>query len=457
MQPEAVDSGTPDPVDPPVLFYTSIKRLFRSNFIGYLHQLCLHRRVVLLTEDLDEETNRLLADHALFPGLVRQIRIGQYDVTSEGIFARHRRMSRRAREIVDELRPKVIFSPGGDAFEHYLRRHARRKCGAINIFCPSILLVRRIREAVLLFELQGAETRFPGWLPRGVRRALARTRRNLAQFVYYYLAPLAVGEHPLHAVNGIYQIDDARLANMDISCVFTLDNKDLLVRAGAPADRVRVIPHPMKPGVADPLWRALGVLPQAVRERPQVVTCFLLIDRDLAFRRDDLSQISDTAVFASRTEVVKTLLTALPGWEIRIKSHPMSEASPIYASVRVRLTKLSERVVWVPPDDPADPHLMASGAVVVFPPTSAVVFSAIIQCPGVPTLIVDVLGELRGDPCVGMAGVATITSLLELNGRLATIAAGTWAEGPYRHDAGDFETMDELVAAMLPFHSASPR
>jgi len=417
--------------------------------IGYLHQVCLHWRVVLLTEELDEETERLLADPTLFPGIVGRIRINQYDGAGEGLMARNRRMSRLAREIVDTWRPSVVFASGGDLFEHYLRRYAKQACGAINISCSGVSLMRHMRDSILLYNLHSAETRFPAWLPRSVRRAFARAWRQIAQFVYYVVVPLTAGQRPFLGVNGIYQIDETRFGNMDIAIVFTRDNQEMLMRDGAPTGRVLVVPYPIKPGAADPIWRALSIYPSTSRYWPKVLTSFFLIQRNFAFRRDNYTLIPDNPLYASRVSVIKALLAMLPGWEIRIKPHPMSAASPIYEDIRRTITALSNRIVWVPPDDPADRHIAASGAVVCFPPASTTIFSAITQRPGIPALMVDINRELMGDGCLGLHGVVTIDSLRELNDRLATLAAGTWRGSSYHHDVGDFDTLNDLIIALL--------
>lgn len=441
--------------DTPILFYTSIKRLFRSNFIGYLYQVCLHRRVILLTEDMDEETERVLADPVLFPGLVGRIRVGQYDSSPVGMIDRHRRMSALARELAETWRPRVVFVPDANLFGQYLRRYAKKVSGAINIGCVGPLVIHNKRDGLLLVELHTADTRFYKWIPRSIRRGLAQARRRLSQFLYYVAAPLATGHLPFFGVNGIYQMDDSRFGNMDLSFVFTRENQKMLIRSGAPSHKLKLIPHPMKPGAADPLWRALGIYPSAPRNWPRVLTCFLHFEKNFAFHREDLSAIPDDQIYPSRMKVIQALVDALPGWQIRIKPHPMSAVSPLYADVRKALMDMSNRIVCIPPDDPADKQMAASGALVFFPPGSAAIYTAILQRPGIPTMMVDVNGELRGDCCLGLPGVVTIASWGELNDRLAALANGAWSEGAYHHDAGDFETLDELITALLPL-SDSP-
>lgn len=437
-------------IDAPILFYTDLKRTFRTTLIGYLYQVCRYRRVVLLTEELDEETEHLLSDSTLFPGLVGRIRVGQYAPGVDGLVARHRRMSRLAREIVDTWQPSAVFAAGVNLFEHYLRRYAKQRCGAVTIGCIGLLLVRQAGEVPLLLDLHGADTRLPAWIPRRMRLALIRTRRWLAQFAYYVVFPLVAGRCPFFGVNGIYRLDYTRLGNMDVSFVFTRDNQEMLLRDGAPADRVLVIPHPMKPGAADPVWRAYGIEIIKANEHSHILTCFMDIERQWGFLRDNLKPISDDVLYDSRIEVVKALVAALPGWEIRIKPHPMSAASPLYESVSRAIQAISATITWIPPDDPVDRSIEASSAVMGFPPASTAIYSAIMLRPSIPALMADINGELRGDAFIGMAGVVTVKTYQELVSRLSELSTGRWAASAYRHNPGDFETLDQLIVALLP-------
>lgn len=431
-----------------LLFYTDIRRTFRTSLIGYLYQACRTHRVVLLCEDLDPETDRLLEDRSLFPGLVQRVHVGQYDPVWESMLARHRRLSRLAGLLVRRWRPKTVFAAGINIFEHYLRRYAKQVCGSSTVGCLGLLLVQYPREVPLLLDLNAAETRLPSWLPRVLRLLAARTRRQFAQGIYYVLFPLLVGQRPFLGVNGIYRLDYTRMQGLDVSFVFTRHNQAMMLRAGVPPDRVRVVPHPLKPGKADAVWRGYGMNLGLPGPRPRVVTCFLDIEPSWGFSADRWRPIANEDLFASRIQVIETILRALPDWQVRIKPHPMSESSPLYETVESRIRALSPRVVWVPPTDPADRHIGQSGAIIGFPPASTAIFTAIMQNTGIPAMQVDINHELRGDAYLGMPGVVTVTSLQGLETSLDELRSGHWSEGAYLHDEGDFETFDALLSAL---------
>lgn len=440
----------PDPARPgaDVLFYTDILRTFRSTLIGYLYQVCQSRRVVLLHETLDPETEQLLANTALFPGLVGRVPVNQYGSSPEPGPNRHRRLAALARQLVMTWRPKVVFAAGVAVFEHYLRRQAKEIAGAKTVGCMGLLLVRNPREVPLLLDLHAAETRLPRWLPRDLRRSVVRVRRRLAQAYEYWVLPMLAGQRPFPGVNGVYRLDYTRLQGMDAAIAFTRDNQAMMLRAGVPAGRVCVIPHPLKPGCADPVWRAYGMERKTVRDLPRVVTCFLDIEPSWGFLARNGMPIADEQLIASRIRVLEVLLDILDGWEIRIKPHPMSAASPLYARVMNRIRGLSPRIVWLPPEDPADRHVGQSGAIIGFPPASTAIYTAMLQNPGLPALQVDINLELRGDAYLGTPGVVTVSGMDRLQACLQELRAGHWSAGAYRHDEGDYETLDALLAAL---------
>jgi hypothetical protein len=419
--------------------------------------VCQRRKVVLLTEELDGEIDCLLSNRNLFPGLIDKVKIGQYERAGEGLIARQRTLSNLALNLLETWRPRVVFAPGVDLFQHYLRRYAKQKLGALTIDCIGWLGVHTSREISLLLDLHTAGKRFPAWLPQGFRLTLARSQRSLAQFAYYVLTPLVAGRVPFFGVNGIYRLDYTRLGNADVSFVFTRDNQKMLVADGAPADRIRVIPHPMKSGLPDELCRASGFYSSTIKkEHPKVLTCFIDIMVNWGFTRNNLDPIPDEALYASRAEVIETIAAALPGWEVRIKPHPMSKSSQNYETVQQALSQVSDRIVWVSPDEPAEDHILSSDAVIGFPPTSAALYSAAIMRPGIPILMVDVNQELRGDGFVGMDGVVTVSSLGELKEQIKAVADGVWCVGTRNYEHPDFETLEQLIAQFLPSMVCGP-
>lgn len=441
--------------DAPILFYTDIRRTFRTTLIGYLYQLCRVRHVVLLTEELDPEVDRLLADKAMFPGLCERIFVGQYARMDETMLARHRRMSRLAKEVIRQWRPSVVFAAGINIFECYMRREARKVGPALLVGCIGLLLVRHPGEVADLLDRHTAEIRFPSWLPRRLRYGLAKIRRQLAQMAYYAAAPVATGNLPFLGINGVYRLDYTRLHDVDLTFVFSQANREMLLAAGVPAEKLRVIPHPMKPGAADPVWQALGLYvgPYRHGECGQVATCFLDIETCWGFRRADGALIPDDTLYASRLEVVKAISEALPGWEIRIKPHPMSVASPIYERVRNKaLQACAGRIVWLSPSDPAEKHIAESSMVAGFPPASTTLYSAALMRPGLPVIMVDINWELRGNAYEGFKGIETINTIESLAFFLEMIRCGVWQSSSFDYGDSDYEKLpDALIRANSDF------
>ena len=89
-------SGSGKPVK--VLFYTFTPRAFRSTLIGHLYEICQAYPTILLAEELDDETARILRDKKLFPYLERIIPVRQF-TASDSIFSQNRRLSRQLKRL----------------------------------------------------------------------------------------------------------------------------------------------------------------------------------------------------------------------------------------------------------------------------------------------------------------------------------------------------------------------
>jgi len=78
-----------------VLFYTSVRRLFRTTLIGYLYEIAQVYPVVLLSEKLDEETEKVIRNKKLFPKLEKIVPVEQYTGRKMNLFARSKYLSTR--------------------------------------------------------------------------------------------------------------------------------------------------------------------------------------------------------------------------------------------------------------------------------------------------------------------------------------------------------------------------
>ena len=78
-----------------VLFYTSVPRLFRATLIGHLYEIAQVYPVVLLSEKLDEETEKVIRNKKLFPKLEKIVPVEQYTGRKMNLFARSKYLSTR--------------------------------------------------------------------------------------------------------------------------------------------------------------------------------------------------------------------------------------------------------------------------------------------------------------------------------------------------------------------------
>jgi hypothetical protein len=327
-------------------------------------------------------------------------------------------------------------------------------CKAVCIDAVGVLPVNKLKEVPLLLVLHCAETRFFRFIPRFIRVKLSCLRRVIAQHIYYVVIPLLARSKPFFGYNGVFRLDYSRLAGIDYSVVFTAKTKEMMLDGGADKNKVTVIPHPMIPGGADPVWDKYGIEIHAWNQdescRRKTITCFMDIETNWGFRREDNAPISDREIMKSRLSVFRLIHETLPDWTIQVKPHPMSAHSPIYQKAKDSIEAISlKKIKWISPETPADRLIMESGAVVGFPPATTALFSAIMLRPGIPAMTVDLCGELRGDGYLGIDGVITVSDLQRLTDLLECLKFGKWPAFEFKHAASEHQTLASLLRSCL--------
>ena len=110
---------------PPLLFYTSVPRSFRTTLIGHLYKLASVYPVVLLSEDLDQFTEEIVKNKKLFPKLEEIIPIHQHTGEKRSLLAKNKELATIAREVIEKYRPRIVITANDlYLFEMYLFREA---------------------------------------------------------------------------------------------------------------------------------------------------------------------------------------------------------------------------------------------------------------------------------------------------------------------------------------------
>jgi len=81
-----------DNICPKILFYTSHSFLFRSTVIGHLYEISQKYPVILLSEKLDEETEKVIRNKKLFPKLEKIVPVEQYTGKKMNFFTSWQKM-----------------------------------------------------------------------------------------------------------------------------------------------------------------------------------------------------------------------------------------------------------------------------------------------------------------------------------------------------------------------------
>ena len=109
-----------------VLFQSTIPILFRATSIGYLYEIAQKHRVVLMAEEIDSYTRKILCDKSLFPGLEKII---FFEPPFYGdIFRKNYRLCQKSKRVVQDYKPDIVITPE-DIWPMglYLLRFAKKK------------------------------------------------------------------------------------------------------------------------------------------------------------------------------------------------------------------------------------------------------------------------------------------------------------------------------------------
>jgi len=402
--------------NPKILFYTNIPRSFRTTLIGYLYEIAQVYPTVLLSEKLDYETEKIIADKRLFPKLEKIISINQFSAEKRGLLnllARHRHFSKLAKDLIQRYKPDIVFATGSEIFESYLRRFAK-KSGIITISGIGPLFVQ-IKDIEILRDLWGGYSRFPSFLPRNIKIMLVRCRRYLAHFMYFWILPILAGQAPFTKEPSCILWDVENVNGADFYFVFSKIDYDILTDNGVPKDKLSILVHPLQ-GKGREIFKI--AYPSRVKQKNKDIHKILTImypENQIGFKRDDYSLIPKEKMQEDRTRIISLIADIFKDWKIFIKPHPMIKDNPAQLQEIIEaIEPISKSIKVTDPLEPADEYIEASDAIAVFPPVSTTLFTSFLQCPEKPILSLDLLHELLGDGYKNSEGIEYIDSQKKL-------------------------------------------
>lgn len=430
-----------------VLFYTSIPWSFRTTLIGYLYEICQEYPTVLLAEELPPDVKKILEDKSLFPNLNKVIPVNQYTGLEESRIKKYRRLRALARKVVSDYHPWLVITANDlYPFEMHLFRYAKR--GNATTICIQPGGTIDPATVKLWIDLTNAHLKFPSFIPLRLRLFLARNRKHFGYFLYHWLLPILGGEAPFPGkASYILETTTTGMREADYQVVLSKHDYDIHRKSGVPKEKLIIIDHPITRGTKKIFDILLQRHIKPNEKKKNIATLMLPSEIPIGFRRRNLSLISRKEYEKRWIEIVKLVSESLPGWEIYVKPHPMSENID---GLRDELMKISEKITVVSPRESAERYIEIADVVLGLPPSaSTTLFVASIQNPNLPIISLDPDEELIGDFYKDSPRVDYVSSNKELLDKLSQIKNNTYLKRQNKLESGDFQSLVEFIEYAL--------
>lgn len=403
-----------------VLFYTTIPRIFRTTLIGYLYEISQVYPVVLLSEELDSETEEILKNKTLFPKLEEIIPIRQFTGEKMNLFAKNKYLYNLAKDTVRRYNPDIIISPSDmhSLFELYLMRFGKR-INSLKITIQSSNFGDSATEAKWV-DLVNVHLRSPLFLPFWLRFFLIKSRKYFGHFLYHWILPLTVGEKPfLGKSSFILRKGNSGMRDADYQIVFSKRDYDIFLRDGVPAKKLYILAHPLARKTKEFFKKAYFNKFKKHKRDAKVISLILPEDTALGFKKEDFSLISKKEKEKTWIETIKLINKILSGWKIYVKPHPSTKN---INKVKESFESISKDIEIVNSQELADKYIEISDAIVGLPlSVSTALFTASLQCSEKPILSLDFYQELLGDYYKNFDGIDYVENIEELTKILESI------------------------------------
>lgn len=381
---------------PTILFYSDIARLFRSTLIGYLYEISQLYPVVLLSEELDPETQKLIENKKLFPKLNKIIKVHQFTGPKMNLVAKNKHLYKLARDVVQDYQPNIVIATGNYFFESYLRRFAN-EIGAVTISGVGPILIKDLNK-FQKYRLLLSATKMNSFLPLSIRLWLARTKKSLGHILYYWILPLLIGQKPFIGEPSQILWDFSRWRGADYYFVFSKRDKNTLARRGVPLNKLKIITHPIG-GKSGEFFKEtyFSAALKKHKNNTKKITIFWPMEL-MGFRKDDYSLVSKEEKQKCNRKILDIISKSLKGWKIFIKPHPMFKNNPAqFQEVIQTVDSVTGDIKITDPSEPADEYIEISDVIVNLPLVSTTLFTASLQCPQKPILSLDLKQEVLAD------------------------------------------------------------
>ena len=401
---------------PLVLFYGSTPRAFCTTLIGHLFEISQAYSVVLLSEELDSKMLELLKDKKLFPKLDKIIRVHQHTGSRTNLISKNRYLCHLAKKVIRNYQPDIVIASSDwhSLFEMYLMRFAK-KINAVNVCFQAALQMKDMKEVVAWSVLSNAHLQYPQFLPLKLRLFLAKFKKFLGHFIYYWILPLIVGQKPfLGGSSFIFWRTTLFPQIADYQVVFSERDYNSYIKNGFPAERIFILFHPLERKTKEIFEKIYPQnLSSSFRKEKKILTIMWSAEM-INFRSSDYSSIPKEELLKKRIKAITLISQILKGWKIFIKPHPNTEN---IKEIKEILEPIFDNIKVVNPQEPAEKYIEMSDVIVGLPPASTTIFIASLQCPEKPILSLNLAEELLGNYYEDFEGVEYIDN----EGKLAEV------------------------------------
>ncbi len=433
-----------------VLFYIANYFVFRSGPIGYLYDICQEFPVVFLSEKLDPETEKILADKTFFPKLEKIIPFRQFTGERQNLFQKNFYLHKIAKEVLFKEKPEIIVcsSDAHSLFEMYLMRFAKRQ----NIIRVAVqtgnvgdnkIIEKRV-------DLTNAYLRFPGFMPSFARMQFVKLRKYLGHMLFYWILPLTAGEMPFIGRSSyILYKGNSGMRDSKFQTVFSKNDYEIFLKDGVPMEKLRIVPHPLATRTRKFFEKAFWQKAQKNAQKQKAIIVLLPEDK-IGFRRKNNALISEQEIFAARKDIMSVIVNTMKGWTIYFKPHP--DIVDVQEFLRP-FESFSQQIKIVDKQEPLDKYIEISDVILELPlAAGTALFTATLQCPDKPVISVDINKEILGDYYKDAIGIEYVDNLADLSDLLSRIQSGkflkTTEPAMIREEENTFETMAEFLKSL---------
>lgn len=408
-----------------ILFYTHAPRAFRTALIGNLYEIAQVYPVILLSEELDAETETALKNKELFPKLEKIIPVRQFTGSRISLLTKNNYLFKSAKNTIQQYKPDVLIlaSDVSSVLELYLARFAKRM-NILVIAIQPFANAANADEGAKWVDLVNAYSRFPSFLPLWLRFFLIKSRKYFGHFLYYWILPLSVGEKPFFGKSsfvlrkGLNGMRDA-----DYQIVFSAREyriyRNTYLKYGIPVEKLFILSHPLIRETKEFFRKVYFNEAKKNRRDTKIASLMLPSENTIGFKRKDHSLVPNKEREKMWVEIIELISQILQGWKIFIKPHPDTKN---IGKIKQGLESISENVKVVDPQEPADKYIEIGDIVIGLPlSATSTLFTALLQCPGKPIISLDFDEEILGDTYKNFQGIKYVDDKNEFANVLKSI------------------------------------